>query len=156
MDSVDTPVDTELLDAASAAREANKSNREGALARMDVLVEWLVTPKELRYPSTKKDLAAALGVSQETLRKYEQDAWTRREYLKRSRSVFTVSRASDVIETLYQRATDPNDPQGVTAARTLMQFMETQDRNDDPEAVDLSSMSKDDLVALALRVAGSE
>jgi hypothetical protein len=149
------PDQTELLDAALVAREADKTNRDGALVRMDVLVEWLVTPAQLRRPRTKKELATALGVSTETLRKYETDPWVRKEFLKRSRSAFTVARAADVIDTLYQRATDATDPQGVSAARTLMQFFENVDQDTGSEHVDLSAMSRDDLVELAMRVAGS-
>jgi hypothetical protein len=149
------PDQTELLDAALVAREADKTNRDGALVRMDVLVEWLVTPAQLRMPRTKKELATALGVSTETLRKYETDPWVRKEFLKRSRSAFTVARAADVIDTLYQRATDATDPQGVSAARTLMQFFENVDQDTGSEHVDLSAMSRDDLVELAMRVAGS-
>lgn len=155
MADVEIPEETELLDAAYIAREADKTNRDGALVRMDVLVEWLVTPAKLRLPRTKKELANALGVSTETLRKYESDPWVRKEFLKRSRSAFTVARAADVIDTLYQRATDATDPQGVSAARTLMQFFEGIDQDTGAEHVDLSAMSKDDLVELAMRVAGA-
>ena len=155
MGEVVIPDADELLDAASIAREADKTNRDGALVRMDVLVDWLVTPAKLRQPTTKKELATLLGVSTETLRKYESDPWVRKEFLKRSRSAFTVTRAADVIEALYARATNALDPQGVAAARTLMQFFEAQDQDTGSEHVDLSAMSNDDLVELALRVASA-
>lgn len=150
-----TPQADEFLDQAATARDAAK-DREGALARMDVYVEWLVTPAAFRQPRTKGELGNLLGVSTETLRRYEQDPWLKAEYLRRSRAAFTVSRAADVIDTLYQRATDPHDPQGVTAAKTLMQFFEASDKREGAEQVDLSAMTDDELVELALRVAGSK
>ena len=155
MDGVITPETDEFLDQATNASTADKT-REGAIARMDVYVEWLITPKELRNPRTKKDLAILLGVSDNTLRRYESDSWLKTEFIRRSRAAFTVARASDIIETLYVRAMDPNDPQGVTAARTLMQFFEAQDKNQGAESVDLSAMTSDELVELAMRVAGSK
>lgn len=155
MDIVGTPETDELFDQAAKASSAAK-DREGAIARMDVFVEWLVTPKALRNPTTKKALAALLDVSSETLRRYETDPWLKTEFLRRSRAAFTVARASDVLETLYTRAMDPNDPQGVTAARTLMSFFEAADKHEGAESVDLSSMTNDELVELALRVAGTK
>lgn len=152
---VDMPEEVDFSNATSTASETDLTTRDGAVARMDVYVEWLLTPRSHRSPQTKKDLAAQLGISTETLRKYDHDPWVRREYLKRSRAAFTVSRASEVVETLYQRATDQHDPQGVTAARTLMQYMQQQDEAEGAERVDLSQLTTDELVELALRVAGA-
>jgi hypothetical protein len=152
---IETPEVEQLEDAISDA-SAEDNSRDGAVARMDVYVEWLLTPRTLRVPQLKKDLATQLGISAETLRRYDHDPWMRREYLKRSRAAFTVSRASEVVETLYKRATDPHDPQGVTAAKTLMQFMAQQDEAEESDSVDLSKMTTDDLVALALKVAGAK
>lgn len=141
-----------FANAASDASKADKFTRDGALARMDVYVEWLLTPADMRVPRTKKDLATLLGVTRNTLQKYDHDPWLRREFIKRSRVAFTVSRSADVINTLYQRATDPDDPQGVSAAKTLMQFMQSQDEREDGDAVDLSELSADELVKIAKKL----
>lgn len=141
-----------LSEALVHAQESDNT-REGRIARMEAYVEWLLTPESERQPRYKKDLAAALGVSTNTLRKYDHDPWVRKEYLKRSRVSFTVSRAADVIETLYQRATDPHDPQGVTAAKTLMGYFQAHDEKEQDKTVDLSELTADELVKLAMDVA---
>lgn len=138
-----------FADSATDAGKADKHTREGALARMDVYVEWLLTPTDMRVPKHKKDIATLLGVTRNTLQKYDHDAWLRREFIKRSRVAFTVSRSADVINTLYQRATDPDDPQGVSAAKTLMQYMQAQDEREEGDAVDLSELKIDDLLKIA-------
>lgn len=152
---VDTPEDAVSSNLEPVADEPTSSSRDDVVARMDAYVEWLLTPRSHRSPQTKKDLAALLGISTETLRRYDHDPWVRREYLKRSRASFTVSRAADIIDTLYKRATDDHDPQGVTAAKTLMQYMQQQDEAEGADRVDLSQLTTDELVELALRVAGS-
>lgn len=152
---VDTPETVDLPDLGSEASEPTSSSRDDVVARMDAYVEWLLTPRSHRSPRTKKELAARLGISPETLRRYDHDPWVRREYLKRSRASFTVSRAADIVDTLYKRATDAHDPQGVTAAKTLMQFMQQQDEAEGADRVDLSQLTTDELVELALRVAGA-
>ncbi len=149
MDLNATPDVGEFFEAASNARKADKSTREGALARMEVYLEWLLTPKDVRAPRLKKEIADLLDVSTNTLLKYDHDPWLRREYIKRSRVAFTVSRASDVIETLYRRATDDTDPQGVAAARTLMTYMQAQDEREEGDSVDLSTLTAKDLLNLA-------
>jgi len=156
MEVTTTPETTDISDAISDAREADKTSRDGAVARMDVYVEWLLVPVDSRIPKFKKDLAALLDITVETLRKYDHDPWVRKEYLKRSRVAFTVSRAAAVIDNLFRRATDPMDPQGVTAARTLMQYFVAQDETEAGERIDLSSMTSDELVELALRVASAD
>ncbi len=141
------------LEEALVAAQQSDNTREGRIQRMEAYVEWLLTPKAERDPKYKKDLAARLGITPATLQKYDHDPWVRKEYLKRSRVAFTVSRAADVIETLYTRATDPHDPQGVTAAKHLMQYMQAQDERDTEKPIDLASMTADELVNLAMEVA---
>jgi len=152
MEVTTTPETVDISDAISEASQADKTSRDGRVARMDVYVEWLLVPADRRVPKFKKDLAAQLGINSETLRKYDHDPWVRREYLKRSRVAFTVSRAADVIDSLYQRAMSPMDPQGVTAANTLIKYFVGQDENEGKERVDLSQMSSDELMELAMRV----
>jgi hypothetical protein len=142
-----------FADAASNASKADKFTRDGAIARMDVYVEWLLTPTDMRVPKWKKDVATLLGVTMPTLQKYDHDPWLRREFIKRSRVAFTVSRSANVIETLYQRATDPDDPQGVSAAKALMQYMSAQDEREDSDKVDLSELTADQLVKMAKTLA---
>lgn len=142
-----------FADAATTASNADKFTRDGAIARMDVYVEWLLTPTDMRVPKWKKDVATLLGVTMPTLQKYDHDPWLRREFIKRSRVAFTVSRSANVIETLYQRATDPDDPQGVSAAKALMQYMSAQDEREDNDKVDLSELTADQLVKMAKSLA---
>lgn len=156
MDLNAVPEVNEFSDDIANAAKADKHSRDGAVARMAVYVEWLLIPKEMRVPQYKKDLATALGISTNTLIKYDHDPWLRKEYLRKSRVSFTVSRAADVIETLAQRATDPMDPQGVAAAKTLLTFMQAQDEAEDGNDVDLGSMTTEELVALAQRVDEAE
>ena len=156
MEVTTTPETSDISDAISDAREADKTSRDGAVARMDVYVEWLLVPADSRIPKFKKDLAALLDITAETLRKYDHDPWVRKEYLKRSRVAFTVSRAAAVIDNLFTRATDPLDPQGVTAANTLLKYFTAQDEKENSERIDLSSMTSDELLQLALRVASAD
>ena len=156
MDLNAVPEVNEFSDDIANAAKADKHSRDGAVARMAVYVEWLLIPKEMRVPQYKKDLATALGISTNTLIKYDHDPWLRKEYLRKSRVAFTVSRAADVIETLAQRATDATDPQGVAAAKTLLTFMQAQDDKETAEDLDLSTLSGSDLVELAKRVDAAE
>ena len=150
--SDDNAVVVELPNLATSASTEDKQSRDGAVARMDVYVEWLLTPSNEREPRTKKALAAELNITTGTLRRYDQDPWMRREFLRRSRAAFTTSRAAEVIDTLYQRATDPYDTQGVSAAKALLHYAMAQDEREPEKGVDLSQFSADQLGDLVEQV----
>lgn len=115
--------------------------------RMELYLEWLLTPPSRRQPKTKADFAASLGVDRSTLYKYERDPVFQREYQRLSRGLFKVEKAEKVIDTLFQIATDPDNRNAVSAARTLLEWMDKGTESE--QGIDLSEMSEDELLQLA-------
>jgi len=132
---------------------ADKQSLEAKRNRMEVYVEWLLTPKSERFPSTKTELAKQLGVSLQTLGTYSRDRWLQDEYLRRARAVFKADRMQQVLDSLYHQAIDVKNQRSVQAAGKLMQWaMDTVERDRD-EALDLERMSPEDLMDLAVALA---
>lgn len=94
-------------------------------ARMEKYLEWLLTPKAERDPSTKRELAERLEVTPQTLRNYQRDPWLQRELIQRGRAIARVERAQDVLDTLYDIAVDRENPRAVQAAKTWLQWVNT-------------------------------
>ena len=105
-------------------------------ANMEVFVEWLLTPQSERDPQTRKDLAAMLEVTTQTLRNYEQEPWVVAQLASRRRKAFNVARVDRVIEALYDRAVDPDaGASGVSAAKILLDWTEKQTAEVSAEAL---------------------
>jgi hypothetical protein len=115
--------------------------------RLEVYLEWLLTPKAERRPSTKRELAEVLGVTTQTLRNYAKDPWLQRELLTRQRTVFRVEKVGPVLDSLYAQATDPENRQSVSAARTLLEWI---NKSVEPSLpTDMASMSDEELAEAA-------
>ena len=127
---------------------SDKMTRAGRVARMTVYLEWLLTPAEMREPRTKTELAEQLGISMETLRLYNRDPWLRHEWNRRARTHFRIERATEVITTLYETATDSSNARSVAAAKILLEWMEQTDRADD-ESFDASKLTDEELEELS-------
>lgn len=110
--------------------------------RMDAYVEWLITPKAERQPSTKKELAERLGVTPQTLRNYDRERWVQQQVLERGRASAKVERALDVVDRLYHRATERTEditPAAAnTAAKIFLDWIESQATTTEEDYTNLS------------------
>ncbi len=89
------------------------------------LVDWLTTPKQERVPSTAKQLAVELGVSERTLRDWKERPQIREQWEDQARKVVgSPERAQDVLEAMYQRAIDSTDAKQVQAAKLYLEAIE--------------------------------
>jgi hypothetical protein len=91
--------------------------------RKQAFLDWLCTPLKERDPKTFAALGEQLGVDRRTLQNWRDDkefleAWEKR-YLK---TIGDPSRKSEIMDTLYKTATDPDDPKHVTAAKTYFEI----------------------------------
>lgn len=101
----------------------------GVMALEDVrhqrLVDWLTTPKQERRPSTAKELAVELGVSERTLRDWKERPSIRGAWEEQAKIVVgSPERAQDVLEAMYQRALDSTDPKQVQAAKLYLEAID--------------------------------
>lgn len=119
-------------------------------ARMERFIEWCLTPQGQREPSSKAKLARELGVSEQTLRNYQRDPQFLKKVSDEARALARVDRLPDILDSLYVQARDPENPRSVTAARTLMEFMEK--ATEQEASVDVQSLSDEDLVQVALKL----
>lgn len=116
--------------------------------RQEQYIEWILTPSTERKPLTRAALADSLEVSSQTLRNYARDPWVQSEMVKRGRAIARVERASDVLDALYTRATDPESGSaGVSAARVWLDWVDKR-VEDGIDPSDLEDMSKEDLMEL--------
>jgi hypothetical protein len=91
--------------------------------RKQALLAWLCTPLKERNPTSQVELADQLGVERKTLYSWRQDKefleeWERR-YLA---TIGDPSRKSEIMDTLYRTATDPDDPKHVQAAKQYFEI----------------------------------
>lgn len=91
--------------------------------RKQTYLKWLLTPPKEREPANYTELARMLDVERKTLYNWKEDRdfleeWERM-YLK---SVGDPSRKSEIMNTLFQTATDPDDPKHVQAAKTYFEI----------------------------------
>lgn len=114
--------------------------------RLEIYLEWLLTPKPYREPSTKVELAERLGISTRTLRNYDTDPWLRRELIKRQRSAIAITEVGEVLESLLTQAKDPENGRSVQAARVIFDWLA---RSEDLQQVEsMAEISDDDLQAM--------
>jgi hypothetical protein len=114
--------------------------------RQETYLEWLLTPAELRVPSTKKALAGLLEVDTSTLYKYEREDRFQREFLRRRRGMIKVADADAIIRAQIVIATDPSAKNSTAAARFLFEWMEKVIPQD--QSVDLASLSEEEFMEL--------
>lgn len=91
--------------------------------RKQAFLGWLCTPVKERDPKTKGALAEKLGIDRQTLSAWVKDKefleeWERR-YLA---TIGDPSRKSEIMDTLYRTATDPDDPKHVQAAKQYFEI----------------------------------
>lgn len=114
--------------------------------RMEVYLNWLLTPPSQRVPQLKKELAASMDVQPETLWRYEQERWFQDELMSRRRGLFKVIDVEGVLKTLLTIAIDPGNRQAVSAARTLLEWSEKAIPGG--QGIDLSGLTNEELIAL--------
>lgn len=110
------------------------------------LIDWLLTPRELRQPNTLRALATELGVSEDTLRNWRKSPSFARSMQERARQLVKTESLPDIIDSLQTQATDPSNPRSVQAAKLLIDFMQS---NTPGGKLDLSELSDDDVKRLA-------
>ena len=134
--------------------ESFKTGSEATAQRKEDYVEWLLTPREERIPSTKKEFADVIGVSVQTLRNYARDPKVQQTLIQRGRAINKVERASDVLDSLYKMAmgsTPGGTPAAaVSAAKVWLDWTEQQVSEGSSE--ELEDMSREELLALVERV----
>jgi len=121
------------------------------------LVDWLTTPKQERQPSTAKDLARELGVSERTLRDWKERSYIREQWEDQAKKVVgSPERAQDVLEAMYQRAIDSTDAKQVQAAKLYLEAIEAiRPPTVEVRSVsDLAKVSDDELQAMIAATAG--
>lgn len=89
----------------------------------DKFLDWLLTPKKDREPSTQKELAEVLLVHEADLSHWKKEKpfleeWERR-YLA---TIGNPDRKQTIMDTLYRTATDPDDPKHVQAAKQYFEI----------------------------------
>lgn len=120
--------------------------------RIDRYVEWLLTPRGLRQPPSKTKLAAELGVTPQTLRNYDKDPLFQKRLVGESRGLARVDKLPDILESLYQQATDILNPRSVAAAKALLDHVEKLAPQSEKEAVDVTQMDTEALANLAVQL----
>lgn len=88
-----------------------------------VYLDWLLTPKKEREPSTQAELAEKLLVHPSTLSTWRRDKdfleeWDKRYLL----TIGNPDRKKSIMDTLYKTATDELDPKHVQAAKTYFEI----------------------------------
>lgn len=118
--------------------ESWKTGSSAKFERMNQYIEWILTPKDARRPSTKKEFAKLLDVTPQTLANYEKELYFQKEVDKRSRGYFKAASMPDVISTLVKVATDVEHKQVVSAGRLLLEWQDKVVRDDTPDLTDLN------------------
>lgn len=91
--------------------------------RKQAFLRWLCTPIKEREPRSITGIAQQIGVDRVTLWKWKEDkefleAWEKM-YLQ---TIGDPSKKSEIMSTLYQTATDPDDPKHVQAAKAYFEI----------------------------------
>lgn len=123
--------------------ESYKTGSSLKRERMETFLEWLLVPEGARKPKTKTQFAESIDVTLQTLANYERDRWFQKEYAKRSRGLFTVVRASKVVDNLFSIATDKEHKNAVSAARLLLEWA---GKGEVEASADASSLSDEELL----------
>lgn len=94
--------------------------------KKQIYLDWLLTPKAEREPSTMEALAEAMGVTRRTLTKWKtedkefMEAWERL-YLA---SIGSPERKQELLDTLYKTGKDADDPKHVQAVKAYFDIVE--------------------------------
>lgn len=124
-------------------------------ARREKYLEWLCQVPSERQPATKQAYADSIGVSGETLRRWEKNESFRREWERRAGEIVgSPERSQQVLETLYRQALSGD----VKAAQLYLQVTgkmapPTITVKDERSA---SKLSDDELEAMIAAAAASE
>jgi len=112
---------------------------------MEAYLEWLLTPPSERVLKTKSAFGDALGVTTQSLRNYARDPWLQSEMSKRGRAINKVERAGDVVDALFEIATDREQTPSarVSAGRVFLEWTDKVVADLSPS--DLHEMSFDQL-----------
>jgi hypothetical protein len=91
--------------------------------RKQAFLRWLCTPLKEREPRSLTDFAESIGVERSTLGLWRDDkefleAWEKL-YL---RTIGDPSKKSEIMQTLFRTATDPDDPKHVQAAKAYFEI----------------------------------
>jgi hypothetical protein len=91
--------------------------------RKQAFLRWLCTPLKEREPKTFIGFAEEVGLDRRTLQNWRDEkefleAWEKM-YL---RTIGDPSKKSEIMATLYQTATDPDDPKHVQAAKAYFEI----------------------------------
>lgn len=101
-----------------------KTGSDAKKDRIDVYIAWLLTPAGEREPSSKAKLAEEMGVTAQTLRNYQKDPTFLRRLQDDARAHARVDRVPDILEALYNQATDPLNPRSVAAGKAYLDYIE--------------------------------
>lgn len=115
--------------------------------RMEMYLDWFLTPVASRHPQSKVAFADQIGVAESTLWRYERDRWFQDELVSRRRGLFKVVDVQKIIENLVTIASDPENKQAVSAARTLLEWSEKVGPAE--HSVKLDELSTEELMELA-------
>lgn len=126
--------------------ESWKTGSAAKRRRMESYLEWLLTPKDARDPKTKTEFAAMLDVTVQTLTNYESDRWFKKELWNRAKRSLKLTRWADVVDAMFNIATDVENRNAVSAARLLKEVIQM-DLGDSDE-VDFSSKTIEELEEL--------
>lgn len=89
--------------------------------RVQRFLDWLTTPPQERDFPTQATLAASMEVGYVTMSQWKDDPDFLAEWERRyMRTVGSVERQQDILQALYETATDRSDPRQVTAAKTYL------------------------------------
>lgn len=119
--------------------------------RFQILAEWTLIPRAERQrynmPVTQTELAAMLGFSNGALSHWKSTPQFNRIMSARLRAHYGAERLAAVIDNLHDIALG-GSPQAVSAAKTLIQYVQmAEDRPVDPQ-LDLEELSDEELAAL--------
>lgn len=109
------------------------------------LLNWLLTPEHEREPSTKAELAAELGVSTQTLRRWEQYEHFEAEYNRRWRQLRgSPDKVKAVVDRLYEKACSGDNQAMKLYLEWAREFKQAEAVV--PEDPDLRNLSEEDLL----------
>lgn len=109
-------------------------------------LDWLLTPRGHRQPTSKQAFADGMGVSNKTLYNWERSDWFQSE-MRAAKATFGVRWYGDILNRLKDVLDSGSDKDSLTAARILLQYLELPERQVD-EKLDEKTVLK------ALQAAG--
>lgn len=115
--------------------------------RMELFLQWYLTPASERHPQGRQEFAEHIGVGLSTLWRYEQDRWFQDELVSRRRGLFKVIDIEAVLKNLVTIASDPQNKQAVSAARTLLEWADKAGPVE--QGINLTELSIEELYELA-------